>query len=91
MLERLPVSTVYRTYFEQLGGWDIAITAGDDYELCFTIPGPRQTDFEQLSAKWQCGATYIGDIETEPGVRVVDRLGMEHKPTTGGYEHFTAD
>ncbi|MFQ5760348.1 MAG: thiamine-phosphate kinase [Acidiferrobacterales bacterium] len=91
MLERLPVSTVYRTYFEQLGRWDTAITAGDDYELCFTIPRPRQTDFERLSAKWQCGATYIGDIETEPGVRVVDRLGVDHKPNTDGYEHFAAD
>lgn len=91
MLERLPVSTVYRTYFEQLGGWDTAITAGDDYELCFTIPGPRQTDFERLSARWQCGATYIGDIDTEPGVRVVDRTGADHKPSTGGYEHFAAD
>lgn len=91
MLERLPVSTVYRAYFEQVGRWDTAITAGDDYELCFTIPGPRQTDFERLSAKWQCGATYIGDIETEPGVRVVDRLGVDHKPSTDGYEHFAAD
>ena len=91
MLERLPVSTVYRTYFEQFGRWDTAITAGDDYELCFTIPRPRQTDFERLSAKWQCGATYIGDIETEPGVRVVDRLGVDHKPNTNGYEHFAAD
>ena len=91
MLERLPVSTVYHTYFEQLDRWAIALTAGDDYELCFTIPGPRQADFERLSAKWQCGATYIGDIETESGVRVVDRLGVDHKPNTGGYEHFTAD
>ncbi|MDH3673390.1 MAG: thiamine-phosphate kinase [Gammaproteobacteria bacterium] len=91
MVERLPVSTVYRRYFEQLGRWDTAITAGDDYELCFTIPERRKTDFEQLGAKWQCGATYIGDIETEPGVRVVDRLGVDHKPKTDGYEHFAAD
>ncbi len=91
MLERLPASTVYRKYFEQLGGWNTAITAGDDYELCFTIPASRRTDFEQLSATWHCGATYIGDVETEPGVRVVDQFGTDRKPSTGGYEHFAAD
>lgn len=90
-LEQVPISAVYRKYLEQPKGMDTAITAGDDYELCFTIPGPRQSDFEKLSTKWECGATYIGDIEKKPGVHVVDRSGAEHKPNTGGYEHFAAD
>lgn len=90
-LERLPVSATYHKYFDPLGGWDTAITAGDDYELCFTIPATKRTDFESISAKWRCRATYIGDIETKPGVRVIDPLGEERELNAHGYEHFAAD
>ncbi|MFW6027917.1 MAG: thiamine-phosphate kinase [bacterium] len=51
-----------------------ALSGGDDYELCFTLPGtPPALDVP---------VHRIGRVEAEPGVR------LDGRPLTGGYRHF---
>ena len=63
----------------QLGG-------GDDYELCFTA-----ADGSALLANLArsgCGATRIGRISAEPGIRVRASDGSMLKTVHPGWEHF---
>ena len=65
--------------------WDMALSAGDDYELCFTVPADRRGDAESL------GACCIGVIEPESAgerVRFLSPDNQPYRPRTHGYEHF---
>ena len=90
-LERIPFSQTYRRYQQRVGGWDLALVNGDDYELCFTVPPGRQPELASLLSGCGCDISYVGDIEVEPGLRVVDAKGNSHVPVQGGYEHFRAE
>ncbi len=37
-LENLPLSSALRDYLSPESAWNFALSAGDDYELCFTVP-----------------------------------------------------
>ncbi|MFQ5935867.1 MAG: thiamine-monophosphate kinase [Acidiferrobacterales bacterium] len=89
-LDRIPVSPIYRNHLNTIGGWDLAITSGDDYELCFTVPQAKSAELEQRLAQCACPVTHIGDIDAEPGLRVIDVSGRLYKPKRRGYEHFSA-
>lgn len=86
--ERLPISPVLRSVFHEAGGWTLPLSAGDDYELCFTIPSERQAELEQRFADLDPGCTWIGMIEKSPGLRCVLDDSTEIKPARGGYDHF---
>ena len=60
---------------------DLALGAGDDYELCITIPPET---FGTLDASVACELTVIGEITSEPGLQLSG-------PVSGviqGFEHF---
>ena len=90
-LKRLPLSPAYDAAFEQVG-WQAALAGGDDYELCFTIPPAHETAFRNASAHFGVACSYIGDIEAEAGLRIVDEQGSRSidpgKPVSS---HFRAD
>jgi len=89
-LKRLPLSPAYDAVFEQVG-WQAALAGGDDYELCFTIPPAQETAFRIASAHFGVPCSYIGDIETEAGLRVMDEQGALYQPGPAGFDHFRAD
>lgn len=89
-LRRLPVSPAYTETFATLG-WAPALTHGDDYELCFTIPALREPAFRRASVDLGVVCSYIGEIEAVPGLRIVDENGAEYRPPVAGYDHFRAD
>lgn len=66
---------------------ELALTAGDDYELCFTWPAnagdPRQLERSGVPI------TIIGRIETEPGLRFENQPEGWVVPSFQGYSHFT--
>jgi len=64
-----------------------AANAGDDYELCFTIPAEKKIILEQLSKKWSCAITQIGKIEQHPGLRCFMH-DTSVDITVKGYDHF---
>jgi len=89
-LKRLPLSPAYDAAFVQVG-WQAALAGGDDYELCFTIPPAQETAFRIASAQFGVACSYIGDIEAEAGLRIVDEQGGLYRPGPTGFDHFRVD
>jgi thiamine-monophosphate kinase len=67
---------------------ELALTGGDDYELCFSV-GPGQIDrllAQMPPQRW--GYTRIGTLREAPGVDVV-REGAVVAFAHSGYDHFS--
>ena len=86
-LKRLPLSPASDAAFEQVG-WRAALAGGDDYELCFTIPPAQDKAFRLASAQFGVACSYIGDIEAEAGLRIVDEQGGLFHLDQTGFDHF---
>ena len=86
-LSELPLSAAVREYVGDTGDWSPSLSAGDDYELCVTVPADRQGEAEALATEFDCGLTWIGIIEKAPGLRCVMPDGTI-ADATGGYDHF---
>ncbi len=67
-------------------GWDLALSGGDDYELCFTVPADKKDQLEEL--RTICQIAKIGVIESKPGLRCVSKDGSLHGIKSTGYQHF---
>lgn len=61
-----------------------SITAGDDYELCFTAPAHRRDTVNELARALSLPITRIGVVTAQPGM--VDQ--NNHPLTPTGYTHF---
>lgn len=66
----------------------LPLSAGDDYELCFTVPLMHSAALHKLAAALGCPITHIGEIVTEPGLKCVYEDGRTHVDHGRGYEHF---
>jgi len=64
------------------------VTAGDDYEILATVPAGQADAFERLAAKGGITVSAIGEIVTEPGVRVIDAAGNAIGFAMQGFDHF---
>jgi thiamine-monophosphate kinase len=71
-----------------VGDWSLALTAGDDYELCFTLPPARRPVLSRLATAGGVALAVIGQIEQEPGLRCRLPDGTELPLTRTGYDHF---
>lgn len=87
--EKIPLSPVYRRHSETVGGAELALSNGDDYELCFTVPPAKVPGLQRMLSRCQCDVTYVGDIEAQPGLRMRDANGRIHEPKLQGYDHFS--
>jgi thiamine-monophosphate kinase len=61
---------------------------GDDYELAFTLAAARERTILRDLASAGCGATRIGRVVEERGVRLLDDDGREIALDHHGWEHF---
>jgi len=62
---------------------NLALNAGDDYELCFTVPKTRHSVLANIR-----GLTCIGEIVAEKGLSLVYEDGNSYEGKLLGYEHF---
>lgn len=84
-LEQLPLSSAVRDYLSPPAAWQLALSAGDDYELCFTVPSNQEI---ALSKALAAGCyTRIGIIETTLGLRCFDAVGQPWLPNFKSYQH----
>lgn len=84
----LPHSSAMLTNFHDVDAIAFALSGGDDYELCFTVPADKASDVAADLARVGCGATRIGRIVEGEGVRVIDAAGQVRKPERAGWNHF---
>lgn len=82
--EALPVSQVLRSCSQQ----KLALSGGDDYELCFTVPEAQREEIERLAVQLGLPLTRIGKIVAGRGCIVQDASGNPLNIETEGYDHF---
>lgn len=88
-VEALPVSPSLAAAFPRDEARVLALSGGDDYELCFTVPPAQLAALETLANAGGCAITRIGRIVAGSGVSVRDAAGRELKIEHAGWEHFT--
>ncbi|MDG4553268.1 MAG: thiamine-phosphate kinase [Candidatus Competibacter sp.] len=87
-VERLPLSPALAASLDREAAVATALTGGDDYELCFTVPPERTLQLESSVARWICRCTRIGVVTTEPGLRLTRADGSAFDLQRLGYDHF---
>lgn len=87
---RLPVSRTLTEHFaDQAQRWQLQLSGGDDYELCFTAPSANALAIEQALAACDLAATVVGRIVSEPGLRLLTTDGAPFDAgIEAGFEHF---
>jgi thiamine-monophosphate kinase len=78
--DALPLSDAVLSYINDTGDWSMPLTAGDDYELCFTVSPEK-------AAQLTINCRKIGVIESMPGLRL-HKSGATRPLNCKGYEHF---
>jgi len=87
-VDRLPLSPVVRAALALEAGWRLAMSAGDDYELCFTVPPVREPDLADIARRLDLPLSRIGVVEAEAGVRLRGPDGGLLELDAAGYDHF---
>lgn len=103
-IERLPLSPAFlsaanlgtRAYEERYAhladvvtpSQAIALTGGDDYELCFTAPAHCAAPIAEISRCIGVPIAMIGEITVESGLRLRTQGGVLKSVLPTGYEHF---
>jgi thiamine-monophosphate kinase len=84
-VDYLPISATLAQAATKDMAWQLALTAGDDYELCFTVPPANEIKLKQANI----ACTYIGEIEQESGLRLYLASGdLYQLPVDSSYQHF---
>ena len=90
MVDQLPLSETLRECFDLAGGWTLPLQAGDDYELCFTVPENRQAELEALKSRIETPISQVGFIEKMTGLHLQMPDGSMETIAPKGYAHFQA-
>jgi thiamine-monophosphate kinase len=88
-LDLLPTSSALLDQFDANARRAFQLAGGDDYELCFTANESIESSLLGDLARSGCGATRIGRIVADLGIRVRDSTGNEVSIARQGWEHFT--
>lgn len=87
-VDRLPLSPALSASLDREVAFATALSGGDDYELCFTVPAERVSQLESAVLAWDCRCTRIGAITAEAGLRLVGVEGSAFHLERLGYDHF---
>ena len=69
---------------------ELALVGGEDFELCFTMPGEREEELRAIAATWSCRLTRIGRVRAMPGLHLyLD--GVQVSSPSAGFRHFESD
>jgi len=79
--DKVPLSKAVSDYIDKTNDWLLPLSAGEDYELCFTV-APENVS----SINIEC--TQVGVIESRAGLRF-QRLGVTKELGVKGFEHFS--
>ncbi len=79
--DKIPRSKQVDEYIQTSNDWLLPLTAGEDYQLCFTVDPDKVA-----SIPIEC--TQIGEIEAEQGLRI-QRSGRISQLEDKGFEHFS--
>jgi thiamine-monophosphate kinase len=89
--DQLPLSRALKNRCSLAEAQQLALSAGDDYELCFTIAPQKQRDLQHIMKNLTTPIHYIGKINNDSGLKILDEHGNTVIPERYGYVHFQKD
>lgn len=87
-LEKLPISKALLESTNLDNAIINALTGGEDYELCFTVPKLNISKIERIASNWDCKITEIGFITCESQLKLLRADGSNLYLDKLGYDHF---
>jgi thiamine-monophosphate kinase len=67
---------------------ECGLAGGDDYELLFTAPAERREAVLAAARVVGVGVARIGELQAEPGLRLVDGYGTPLQQSFASFDHF---
>ena len=86
-LDKIPVCPELKELDTQQR-WSIALAAGDDYELCFTLTQASEAEMQRQLEELDYPVTCIGKITDASGIVWLDEKGEKVDLQLEGYQHF---
>jgi len=74
--------------YDETSALHFALSGGDDYELCFTVPAQRLAEVQSDLSRIGCGVTKIGRVVEGDSVRVRGTDNAWLTTNDRGWEHF---
>ncbi|MGH8397528.1 MAG: thiamine-phosphate kinase, partial [Gammaproteobacteria bacterium] len=87
-VERLPLSPSLLKQRSREQAQALALSGGDDYELCFSVSPERLVLLESRKPTLGCAVTPIGEITAAENLRVIKQDGSDWLLNHTGYKHF---
>lgn len=88
-MDRLPLSTALLAAVDRSAARELALSAGQDYELCFTAAPDARSAITGIESACGVPITRIGRTGAGAGrVEVLDADGQAVQLASGGYRHF---
>lgn len=88
----IPIARAVKKFMSTMGdknqGLNLALTAGDEYELAITVPQEQQKALEQTAAALNIPLALIGYVVKGSRVKCLNNEGHEIEVKTSGYQHF---
>jgi thiamine-monophosphate kinase len=88
LLEDIPYSDKVARLMGKSRAIDLALSAGDDYELCFCAPGKYRKSIALLSQDFGIPITRIGKICIDEHLALLNKEGQPVAFEQQGYQHF---
>jgi thiamine-monophosphate kinase len=90
-LDYLPLSAGFRSHTAHLPAipYQLVLSGGEDYELCFTAHRSNRGKIVDCMKKCGIAVTRIGIVTSFPGVTAVNPDGSPFIAQTEGFNHFT--
>lgn len=86
-VSQLPLSNALTQSFSNASAIDFALSGGDDYELCFTLPASSWNTIKTLAQQANVAVTCIGQICQARSLTLTQN-GQSYKAKNYGYQHF---
>ncbi|MES2142454.1 MAG: thiamine-phosphate kinase [Pseudomonadota bacterium] len=86
-VSKLPLSDVLQKLPPEEGS-QFALSSGDDYELCFTVPASQKSQLQRCLKDIACPYAYIGTIKQELGLSLYCADGSLFSLKESGFQHF---
>jgi len=84
--DQLPLSAAMLQQFDYIQGHKWALSGGEDFELCFTLPAARRDILETLATP----VTVVGEVLSRPGIFLQYPDGQLITVPPSGFNHFTS-
>lgn len=87
-VDKLPMSQALKDSVSSSQAIDYALSAGDDYELLFTVSEEQKGHLETTLASANVHATFIGQLNGSVGKLELRQADKPYEYSAKGYQHF---